>query len=382
MIKSILFFTHYSALYGANRSLIKILEICLKEDKELFVIMPKPGGLSRELQKMGVTWEIHKFKGWIGKESKISFSCIDNFRGNRNTNFNLKQIPKIKRKLGDFQPDLVCSNTSIFNIGFLYAQKYNKPHIWFVRSHPDHYSFKWFQKEYTQNSLKESEVVIAISHFLKEFLVKEFSLWNVKQLYNAILSERELENLDKRKRNHSLLDEKVFTFGIVGLIHPEKGQEIAVRAFANFHKLYPKSKLLIIGAGKQSGLKKIIRELNLLNNVVFTGHLNDPFEGFLRLDVSLVCSTNEGLGRVALESMALRIPVIGRDDGATSELINHGENGLLYSGGHEELFEKMVYLYKNEDKRIAMGELGRKFLETNFTNEVFSRKFLKVINKL
>lgn len=215
----------------------------------------------------------------------------------------------------------------------------------------------------------------------KKFLVTEFALQNIKQLYNAILSEKELEDLDRR-RKRKLANKKVFTFGVIGLIHPGKGQESAIKAFAKFHELYPESKLLIVGAGKQRGFKKIASELGLFNKVVFTGHLNDPYEGFLQLDVSLICSSKEGLGRVTLESMAMKLPVIGRDDGATSELIKDGENGLLYSGDHKDLFRKMVYLYENREKRKAMGEKGRQFFKANFTNEVFSRNFLNIINKL
>ena len=75
----IIFITHYSGFYGANRSLLKLISE-LKEfyNIEALIILPSQGKFVSELDKEGVNYRIFKFynwqnikNGWLKTRTKI-----------------------------------------------------------------------------------------------------------------------------------------------------------------------------------------------------------------------------------------------------------------------------------------------------------------------
>ena len=78
-------------------------------------------------------------------------------------------------------------------------------------------------------------------------------------------------------------------------------------------------------------------------------------------------SSNEGLGRVILEAQAMNVPVITYDVGGLSEAIRDGKTGYLVKKGDVKgLAKKIETLLADEHKRKAMGEAGRRFMESDF----------------
>ena len=113
--------------------------------------------------------------------------------------------------------------------------------------------------------------------------------------------------------------------------------------------------------------------LNLKDKVVFLGELTNPYEAFLEMDVYLMCSRNEGLGRVTLEAMASNLPIIGYKNGGTIELIIENKNGIFYENDHFELAKQLEALILNKQLRLEMGDKGREMFEKRFTNEIYTK---------
>ena len=144
-------------------------------------------------------------------------------------------------------------------------------------------------------------------------------------------------------------------------------------AFKLVNDKYPDTKLLIVGSGNQEDLRQKVLELKISSKVFFLGHLSDPFDAFLQMDVNLMCSRNEGLGRVTIEAMAASIPTIGYKGGGTMEIIQDNIIGLLYENGFEELSNKMIYFIENEIKLHEMGRNARNVFIENYTSELYAR---------
>ena len=58
-----------------------------------------------------------------------------------------------------------------------------------------------------------------------------------------------------------------------------------------------------------------------------------PYYGLL--DISILPSRIEGLSQSLLESMALGIPTISSRAGGNTDVVRHGDNGLLYEPGND-----------------------------------------------
>jgi len=67
------------------------------------------------------------------------------------------------------------------------------------------------------------------------------------------------------------------------------------------------------------------------------------------------------MGRVVVEAMAAGRPVIASDVGGLKNLVSQGENGLLVPPGNAEALAAGIrMLYRDPERRRAMGEEGRK----------------------
>ncbi|KAF3321563.1 N-acetyl-alpha-D-glucosaminyl L-malate synthase [Carex littledalei] len=86
----------------------------------------------------------------------------------------------------------------------------------------------------------------------------------------------------------------------------------------------------------------------------------------------------ETFGRVTIEAMAFGLPVLGTDAGGTKEIVEHGVTGLVHPvgrNGTKTLAENMLFLLRNPNLRVKMGEKGRelvinKYLKSNTYNKL------------
>ena len=133
-------------------------------------------------------------------------------------------------------------------------------------------------------------------------------------------------------------------------------------------------------------LKSEIKKLSLLDNVIFTGEVNDMHKIREKMHIEVVCSTNETFGRVTIEGMRDGLLVIGTNSGGTKELITNNVNGFLYNpGDFKTLAEIIVYVLNNQDDYDRVRMNGYKFSSSNFTvskncSEIYD-VFRKILNK-
>jgi glycosyltransferase involved in cell wall biosynthesis len=134
-----------------------------------------------------------------------------------------------------------------------------------------------------------------------------------------------------------------------------------------------------VGQGNDARLRELAIELNIQNNVEFWGHIDDPYKAYLEADVVLMCSKNEGMGRVTVEAMAACRPVIGYDNAGTSEIVRHEQTGLLYQGGFEELAVQMKRCVENPDWGRQIGENAWQFARNEYSVETYAKNVYKVL---
>jgi hypothetical protein len=95
-----------------------------------------------------------------------------------------------------------------------------------------------------------------------------------------------------------------------------------------------------------------------------------------------MCSRLEAFGRVTVEAMLCKKPVIGANTGGTLDIVKDGKNGLLYQFGNvSDLKKKIIDLSQNKSKLSILGNNAYEFALKNFTGDMFGKKIHQVLLK-
>ena len=168
-----------------------------------------------------------------------------------------------------------------------------------------------------------------------------------------------------------------------GRIAAEKNIDIIIKALAVAQKQIPDLKLVIAGQGAaMESLKKLAKELQIENNVIFLGLLNKSalVRYYQSSDVFVITSTSETQSLVLMQGMASGIPAIGVRARALPEYIND-QNGLLVEpGDFKTLAEKIVFLINNPDKLELLGRGALDFVQ-KFSTPHIAQEWISVYNK-
>lgn len=165
---------------------------------------------------------------------------------------------------------------------------------------------------------------------------------------------------------------------VVARMDPAKGQDRAIRAMARLRTSAPEARLVLAGNGSFSGsagglglsksdrwrahLESTARDLGVADRVVFTGHVTqDELDSlYERATFTVLPSTNEGFGLVVVESWLHGKPTVITRRAGIAELVDDGENGLLFDPDHEEeLVDQMRRLLRDRDgESTRLGAAG------------------------
>ena len=163
--------------------------------------------------------------------------------------------------------------------------------------------------------------------------------------------------------------------GTVGRLTPVKGQIHLLEAAAKVLAVRPDTTFVFLGDGElQPELQKRAAEMGVADRVRFPGWRPDTAAVMSVFDVFALPSLNEGMGRVLVEAMALSKPIIASRIGGITDLVVHGENGLLVPPRDAgAIAEAILVLLDDEPRRKAMGGEGRRMAE-GFSAELMIEK--------
>jgi len=159
-------------------------------------------------------------------------------------------------------------------------------------------------------------------------------------------------------------------FGIVSSNIPKKGVRDFVEAARRTADLAPRAKFVIVGPmnGQIKAWQQEVKDGVRPDNLIFAGYADNPRTAMSQFNVLLNLSHfAESFGRTVAEAMAAKRPVIAYEWGALSELVRHGETGLLVPYRDIDAVVQAVVAVCEDDSRIAaMGEAGQAFVSGNF----------------
>jgi len=295
----------------------------------------------------------------------------------------MKDTLLVAWKIFRWKSDVVYSNTSTVCVGAFAARLLGRPHVWHLHEfglEDQGLSFLFSERFSLSLIDRLSSRCVCVSSVLARKYEKSIEPSKIVVIYPSM---------------HLALDEAIsdepvclavartgrFRCVLVGALIEGKGQEEAIRAFARLKEHGVAAELLIVGAG-ESRYRRDLEELakGLEQEVFFIGHVKNALAVMRNSDAVLVCSRSEAFGRVTIEGMFSKRPVIGARSGATAELIQDRVTGLFYALGDSiDLANKITSVY--EDRRMGerLGRTAQEWVKSHFSRDRYVKDLFRLL---
>lgn len=237
---------------------------------------------------------------------------------------------------------------------------------------------------------KENTLFAGVSNAVRDDLRRSLSAIpneRIVTLYNCIdidLTEPQLLSREEA-RTELKLNNNNFIFGTVGRLVPNKDQASLIHAFSLIKPYCPNSKLILIGDGiLEEKLKQQIEMSNLTDDVILTGFLPNGFKYMRAFDCFVLPSIQEAFGRVLIEAMIAKRPIIACGVNGIPEVV--GDAGILVQPKKPvQLSQTMRMIYNMPaEKREKMGDYAYTYVSKNYSIPSFEKQFwhIPLIKKL
>jgi glycosyltransferase involved in cell wall biosynthesis len=177
------------------------------------------------------------------------------------------------------------------------------------------------------------DAVIAVSDCIRQGAIRYgVPQSKIELIPDGIEIPAELPSTEARAKARARwgFGESEFLVGHLGAFTPEKGQEVALRAFQFLGEQLPQARLLLAGEGPGPRDAEIAQRCEALGNRVrLCGAIQNLAEFFPALDLFVMPSKSEGLGSSALMAMSYGLPVVGSRVGGLPEVVEEERTGWL-----------------------------------------------------
>jgi glycosyltransferase involved in cell wall biosynthesis len=237
--------------------------------------------------------------------------------------------------------------------------------------------------------MQKSDAVICVSNSIKEYIQKHYQTNENKitviprgidlELFNPKnIDETFIENF---KKEFNLKDK--FIVSSVGRVTQLKDYETFIKAIMLVKKEIPNIVGLIVGGVRSdkedylNSLKSLIKELNLEENIIFTGSQNKIEQIYALSDVVISSSKKpESFGRAVAEAICMNKPVIATNHGGVKDIIIENVNGFFFEVGDDKSLANNIL----KSKKLSFD--GYNYISNNFSLENMLDKTIAVYKKV
>lgn len=230
--------------------------------------------------------------------------------------------------------------------------------------------------------LNRSNKILYLSKFSEKILKKEYPEYENKiEHLTAGIPKSMFQPNFERDFNKNL-------FFTIRRLTPRMGLDNLVKAARILDMKNIDFKVEIAGTGHmKEQLENMIEVYQLKDKVKLLGRISDEeLEKKYREASAFVLPTTglEGLGIVTLESLFSGCPVLGTPAGATPELLEPIDRGLVFKEiDYKSIAEKMEwYINLEAEKKKAFSKKGYQFVLDNFTSEKMNGQLTAICRSL
>ena len=324
------------------------------------------------LEKLGVsnllvTGNVPKGEVEDSVIASLKYQRIDSLSRKLSFTQDKKAQREIEVLIKSFKPDLIHSHT--FKAGFLVRLRSREIPV--IHSFHGHHLYDpefGLVKRSILNSIERllaprTTRFITIGKKVRDELL-EVGIGRAKQYISIAPGIAPLELVDEasiRKRFGFSQDETLVLWlgRFTQVKRPDKVIEIA--------RLLPKIRFVMAGGGEL--LDKV--KIDAPRNVTFVG-FQDKNEMWSIADIALCTSDSEGMPLSLIEAQMAGVPVVSRDVGSVSEILEDGVTGYLASKDIKDLAAKIEMVIEDLESGAKLGKAARLRAEREFSNSVMA----------
>ncbi|MCL2170088.1 MAG: glycosyltransferase family 4 protein, partial [Defluviitaleaceae bacterium] len=203
-------------------------------------------------------------------------------------------------------------------------------------------------------------------------------------IYNAIDPLSEPDKHEKMSYRFKFgVDVTDFVCTMVARFEKVKGHEYVLKAAQMVQKEDPSVKFLFVGTGSEEENLKRMAEMLELENVIFTGFIENVEEVLGISHLQINASFSEATSLALLEGLSLGIPAVVTDVGGNPFVINDGVNGILFEPkDYAALYKAILQLKQNKGEYDHLSKKAKEIFSDKFTVDVMTGKIQDVYDGL
>lgn len=314
-----------------------------------------------------------------------------------------KIFKEIRDAIKEHQAELIISNNlnSEGHLSWLLSRMFRIPHYIFT------YAYGWeidrrirkktpkgilralIQILKSNIAIKKSDKVYCLGPAVRELIIKKTGIpYSKIELSPPGISDEFLKRANEKISDFpspdlkKRLKDKRIIFTLARLVE-RKGIDMILQALPKVKEKFSNVFYIIGGDGPyREYLEELMRNLNLKNDVLFTGFISEEEKHFYYSRAEIFVMPNrelpgelEGFGIVFLEANAYRKPVIAGNSGGAVDAVLNGKTGLLVNPFDAvEIANAIIYLLENKEYAQKLGQQGRKRVENEFRWKIIVKK--------
>jgi glycosyltransferase involved in cell wall biosynthesis len=169
-------------------------------------------------------------------------------------------------------------------------------------------------------------------------------------------------------------------------LHPKKGLDLLIPAFAAVAKVFPKSTLVVAGSGDpefEHHVHSLVAANELTSRVRFEGFVEGTEKArlFSRSALFVLPSYEENFGVAIVEALAVGLPVvITKGVDIWRDVLRYG-SGVVTDFQQHALEQALMDLLGNPWRRTQMGEQGQRQVKELYSPETVGRQLVALYTK-
>lgn len=223
--------------------------------------------------------------------------------------------------------------------------------------------------------------IVACSQGVADDLARTLGIQreHIQVIYNPIVDEELLVKAQEPVEHPWFQPGEPPVLLSAGRLTQQKDHFTLLRAFALVHAQIS-ARLVLLGEGdERPALESLVRELNIDNDVIMPGFVDNPYKYIAQSRVFVLSSRWEGLPTVLVGAMACGTPVVSTNcPSGPSEIITNEVNGLLVPPAEPEALAEAVLRVLKDAKLASRLAKGGKERAKDFEVSKIVREYEKL----
>jgi len=365
----------YPDMYGADRVAVDVARSLRAEGIDVTLALPHPGPMTRWLDAESLPYTFVEYP--VIRRALLRPRALGRMAAQLP-----RDVARLVRFLRDHEIDIASVNTLTLPHWVLAARAARLPVI--VHSHESDLRTSRLLSTLLVTPLLLAQRVVAVSGAAAMFITRSFPSLRrrIDVVHNAVAGPDSIApsgSADLGRR----------TIAVVGRLSPNKGQDTALRVLQQLRARGDDVRMDLIGdtfAGYdwyEAQLRASAEQPDLRGAVRFLGFRPDARDLLSSYDVLLAPSRTDSLPLVLVEAMLAGVPVVSTDVGGISEIVHHGETGLLAAAEDVDALTGHVELMLDDSVlRARLVSNARADARTRFSVASFQAGILRTVTRV